>query len=90
MDDLGWLFLEPYNRTEDQVARMTDAQIVSLYGRERDEKTGAVKPVGVEKKRDYMDPEAAKAEFTHIMRMFGNKSDAEIEAAWERGRTKGV
>jgi superfamily II DNA helicase RecQ len=48
VDDLGWLMEEPFVMRPDEVAKLTDAQIMGLWGRPRDEKTGLPKPVGPE------------------------------------------
>lgn len=77
--------LEPYLLKPSQIAELTDAQIIGLYGRERDDK-GMPKPVGPERRREYLTPEDKKANFVNLLRAFG-KSEAEAEAVWSK--TKG-
>lgn len=71
---------EPYSLRPADIATLTDAQIIGMFGRPRDEK-GVPKPVGVEERRKYVTPEEGKETFLNLMRMFG-KSSAEAEAMW--------
>lgn len=89
MDDLGWLMEEPFGMSPDHVAKLTDAQIVGLWGRQRDAKTGVAKPVGPQVRRKFSTPEQAKEQWVSLLQTFG-KSQAEAEAAWEKGRSKEV
>lgn len=62
---------------------MTDAQIMAIYARERDN-SGIPKPVGPDRKqRRYKTPEELKAEFVQVMSLFG-KSEGEAVAAWDK------
>ncbi len=78
---------EPYYLRPDEIAKLTDSQIVGLYGRDRDPKTGAPKPVGPEKRRHYSTPEENKERTISILKVFG-KTQAEAEAIWEKARMK--
>lgn len=62
---------EPYQLTPAQIAELTDAQIIGLYGRPRDEKTGVPKMVGVDGQRKYLTPEEKKAAALNLLAAFG-------------------
>lgn len=75
---------EPYGLDPDRIAKLTDAQIVGMYGRERDAKTGRPKPVGVKANRDYRTPEESKAAFVSLVTALGGLTSDQAEAAWAK------
>jgi hypothetical protein len=77
---------EPYYLTLNQIGKLTDTQIVGLYGRERD-KDGKPKPVGPERPRGYTTPEEAETAFMNMVMAFGYTPDA-AKAAWDKSREK--
>lgn len=81
---------EPFGMRPREIAELTDAQIVGLYGRERDAKTGVPKPVGVQSRRKVVDPAAEKEQFISFLMELAGKTFEEAEAAWDKGRLKGV
>ncbi len=78
----------PYHLTPDQIAGLTESQIVGMYGRPRDPKTGAPKQVGVKPRRDYRTPEESKMFFVELYTKLAGKTVEEAEAAWDK-KTKG-
>lgn len=78
---------EPYYLKPAEIAELTDAQIVEFYGVPRDAKTGAIKKVGVERKRKYSTPEENRAAFINLLTAFG-KTVGEAEAAWDKAAKK--
>lgn len=78
---------KPFGMRPEEIAKLTDAQIFGLYGRDRDEKTGVAKPVGVEGRRPYKSPEKVKEEYLSLMRAFG-ASDQAAEQAWEKAQLR--
>lgn len=79
---------EPYFLTLDQIGKLTDAQIIGIYGRERDDK-GRPKKIGPDRRRKFATPEEAYTAFLNILAAFG-KSEDEARTAWEKSRTKGL
>jgi hypothetical protein len=79
---------EPFRLSVDEIAKLTDAQIVGLYGRPRDEK-GVPKRTEVDGQRKYKTRNELKKEFMDGMRAFG-MDDEKAEMAWEKMVTKGV
>lgn len=87
---------EPYGLKPADIATLTDAQIVGMYGRPRDEKTGVPKPVGVEGGRKFTTPEETKETMMDLVAMFGGKakfmglmqkmgkSEAEAASMWRQ------
>lgn len=76
---------EPFGLRAAEIAELTDAQIMGLYGRERDSKTGAPLPVGVETKRKFTTPEEARANFINVTMAFGKSYEQAVEM-WDRKR----
>lgn len=60
---------DPYYLSIEQIAGLTDAQIIGLYGRPRD-KNGVPKKVGVHGQRNFKTPEELKKEYQGFMDMF--------------------
>lgn len=88
---MGWLMEEPYYLRPDEIAKLTDLQIVGLYGKERDAKTGVPKRVGVHDARKYQSPEEAK-EFGMglLTQLMGSREKAEAlmaKAKLKKGST---
>lgn len=87
IDDLGWLMEEPYYLRPQDIAKLTDAQIVGLYGRERDSKTGAPKPVGPDERRKFRTPEEAKEQGLNVLTMLLGSREKAL-AAMEKAKIK--
>lgn len=66
----------------DQVSKLTMRQVVVIYFRERDKKTGVPKVINPTWDDNFDEVDDAKAQFIAIQSFFG-KSLPEIEAEWE-------
>jgi len=86
IDDLGWLMEEPYYLRPDEIAKLTDLQIIGLYGKPRDEK-GVPKTVGPDEKRKYRTPEEAKEQGLNVLTTLLGSREKAI-AAMDKARVK--